>query len=200
MTERCILSVLREWREEGIPSVSIDLPDYSSILELMHRPLSGIFEIIDDTSIRSELSVPSFSEVLNADKILLEKLSHGAGVTSAGARNTLFALAGPTSAYRRTELDFVIRHTFGSVVYSCCGFVDANRYGVSTNLAESLGRTSTDAFISLLFSGETLRGTSAVSPTVFQRWKADLDALCGRLTSSPSLHIVQCIKVCLLLK
>lgn len=193
--DRLVHSVLREWRDEGIFSGSIDIPDGSGIIELLSRPASGIFALVDAAT--AGVDAPASAAVEDAGAALLGKMQRLAAVTPSGARSTAFALAGPTSAYRRSDLDFVVRHTFGSVVYTASGFDGANRAGVSAALADVLRNESTDALVALLFSGEQTRDVAAVAlaPTVAQRWAADLDAICGRLTTSPGLHVVQCIKV-----
>ena len=189
VSERLIQSSLKEWRKEGIPFSSIDVPEFSGLLDLLHRPSSGIFAIVDAASALGDSQVHDGT----SDLKMLANMQQHAAKTSSGARSAFFALAGPASAYRRAETDFVVRHTFGSVVYSCTGFECANRGGVSSGLADVL-RQSSDAFVALLFSGEQPRDAAA-SPTIAQRWSTDLEFLCDRLSTSPALHIVQCIKV-----
>lgn len=196
VAERLVSSVVREWREEGIQGGgAIESPDASGVLELLHRPATGIFSLVDAASlIQPDATGTSIGD---ADVALLGRMQQLAAANSSGGRSTSFALAGPTTAYRRSDLDFVIRHSFGSVVYTASGFDSANRVGVSAGLADILRNSSTDAFVALLFSGEQPRdtATAVASPTVAQRWMADLDAICGRLTTSPGLHFVHCIKV-----
>lgn len=185
---------LREWRAEGVNDIVLEVSDTSGVLELMDRPLAGIFALVDSFTVGKRNS--SSSDALDlTDVPLLAKIQQEAALSASGVRSPFFALAGPTSAYKRTDTDFVVRHTFGSVIYSCLDFVQSNFAGVSAPIAELLRDTSTDAFVSLLFSGEQPRGLSASSPTVAQRWSADLSVICDRLSTSPVLHVVQCIKV-----
>ena len=198
VAERLVNSVVREWREEGIQGGgAIESPDASGVLELLHRPATGIFSLVDAASLIQQDATGALIGG-DADAALVGRMQQLAAATTSGGRSASFALAGPTTAYRRSDLDFVIRHSFGSVVYTASGFDSANRVGVSAGLADILRNSSTDAFVALLFSGEQSSNASAAtvaSPTVSQRWMADLEAICDRLTTSPGLHFVHCIKV-----
>lgn len=126
-----------EYKREGITWEKTDFPDNQDCLDLIEKRPVGLLFMIDEECLRGNSG---------NDRNIVSKMQQNHG------KHRCYESAGPASAWRGTDRDFVIRHYAGPIKYTVEDFVEKNRDTLFDTLEEMIA-SSKVKFISALFGG-----------------------------------------------
>eukprot|EP00002_Diphylleia_rotans_P018350 TRINITY_DN3556_c0_g2_i3.p1 TRINITY_DN3556_c0_g2~~TRINITY_DN3556_c0_g2_i3.p1 ORF type:complete len:1976 (-),score=412.77 TRINITY_DN3556_c0_g2_i3:1002-6929(-) len=187
-------SELDVYRLEGIKAPEVHFIDNQACLDLMEKPVVGVFGLLDE---QCRLPKPSDSSFTGAVYLKNPTSAHLL-MPKTSAKSKRMSL--------RADEAFVIKHYAGEVCYSTIGFVDKNNDNVNTDLLAVCFTSSNQILRQLAFtqddaaqSGRSDRRTTGDAPnkrnkeSVGSQFYNQLKALIQTLNKT-SCHFIRCIK------
>ena len=142
-----------EYSRENIVFDPQEFPDNQKCLDLIDKPPRGILMLINEQCMRGDVG---------SDSALASKLhrTHGDinNVGGSGGHSN-YELAGPSTVWRGTDSNFVIKHYAGKIMYTTDGFVRKNRDTLLDTI-EACMYKSKNIYLSKLYASST--GAKAV--------------------------------------
>ncbi len=136
-----------EYKREEITFNPQEFPDNQACLELIDKPPQGILMLVNEQCMRGDVG---------SDAALASKLhrTHGGsgrrGSGTARAGHPHYEMAGPSTPWRGTQDNFVVRHYAGKIMYTTEGFVTKNKDTLLDTIEDCM-RSSSIAQLSRLF-------------------------------------------------
>ncbi len=142
-----------EYRREEINFDPQEFPDNQECLDLIDKPPRGILMLVNEQCMRGDVG---------SDQALASKLHRTHGPTGHG-KNTVeghshYELAGPSTPWRGTSSNFVVRHYAGKIMYTTDGFVSKNRDTLLETIEDCM-KSSKMSLLSKLFGGSGKGGS-----------------------------------------
>lgn len=167
----------KEYEAEGVSWQSIQFIDNQTTIDLLEKPPSSIFSILED-----ECTVPKGSDQGFCNKIFS---------TNGGKNPSLSPID------RRNPHLFGVRHYAGEVVYDCKNFVDKNKDTVNPNipavLATSQNSILKGIFVDVVKKDSEKKKMSLKDNTICFKFRKQLNDLVNALTETNPFY-VRCIK------
>jgi myosin-5 len=137
-----------EYKKENIIFDPQEFPDNQACLDLIDKPPRGILMLINEQCMRGDVG---------SDSALASKLhrTHGAPIGKKEQKqHSHYEVAGPSTKWRGTDANFVIRHYAGRIMYTTDGFVRKNRDTLLDTIEACMYSSSLSEF-SKLFASST---------------------------------------------
>ena len=171
-----------EYTREGINWDKTAFPDNTPCIELLTKRPIGILRLLDSECSRGMVASDGAKLVAKVNK--------------AHAASPFFEVCGPASVWRtkdgkRTEdVDFLVHHFAGPIVYTVSSFVDKNRDALFPHVHDVL-HASSDSLVAACFPER--EEVQSKKETVANKYLSQLASLTATLRES-STRFVRCIK------